>query len=126
LRSDAAGNIATKEVLFIVSDDLKLMDYGNYPNPFTSKTVFIYELTQRVDNFKIKIYTVSGRLIKVLEESTIYGSGVDINEGGYHEIVWDGLDTDGNFIANGIYFYKMIAKKRDKSVISIGKIAKAR
>lgn len=124
--SDAAGNIASKEVIFIVSDELKLLDYGNYPNPFVSQTVFIYELTQRVDNFKIKIYTVSGRLIKVLEESTIYGSGVDINEGGYHEIVWDGLDTEGNFIANGIYFYKMIAKKRDKSVTSIGKIAKAR
>jgi len=124
--SDAAGNIASKEVIFIVSDELKLIDYGNYPNPFISQTVFIYELTQRVDNFKIKIFTVSGRLIKVLEEATIYGSGVDINEGGYHEIVWDGLDTEGNFIANGIYFYKMIAKKRDKSVTSIGKVAKAR
>ena len=124
--SDAAGNITSDEILFTVSDELKLIDYGNYPNPFKDRTTFIYELTRRVEKFKIKIYTPSGRLIKVLEESTIFSTGSDINEGGYHEIMWNGLDDDGNFIANGVYFYKMSAKSRDKTVSSIGKIAKAR
>ena len=124
--SDAAGNMTGDEILFTVSDELKLIDYGNYPNPFKDRTTFIYELTRRVERFKIKIYTPSGRLIKVLEESTIFSAGLDMNEGGYHEIMWNGLDDDGNFIANGVYFYKMSAKSRDKTVSSIGKIAKAR
>jgi hypothetical protein len=124
--SDAAGNITGDEILFTVSDELKLIDYGNYPNPFKDRTTFIYELTRRVEKFKIKIYTPSGRLIKVLEESTIFSTGLDMNEGGYHEIMWNGFDDNGNFIANGVYFYKMSAKSRDKTVSTIGKIAKAR
>ncbi|MBN2601524.1 MAG: T9SS type A sorting domain-containing protein, partial [Candidatus Marinimicrobia bacterium] len=123
---DAAGNSTVDQIIFIVSDELKLIDYGNYPNPFKDRTVFIYELTQRVDDFKIKIYTTSGRLIKILEESTIYSTGLDMNEGGYHEVLWNGLDNDGNFIANGVYFYKMIAKNKSKTVTKIGKTAKAR
>lgn len=123
---DAAGNSTADQVFFNVSDELKLIDYGNYPNPFKDRTVFIYELTQRVDDFKIKIYTTSGRLIKILAESTIFSTGLDMNEGGYHEIIWNGLDENGNFIANGVYFYKMIAKKDKKTVTQIGKIAKAR
>jgi len=123
---DAAGNITGNEIIFTVSDELKLIDYGNYPNPFKDRTTFIYELTQWVEKFKINIYAPSGRLIKVLEEATIFSTGLDMNEGGYHEIMWDGLDEDGNFIANGVYFYKMIAKKQNKKVTSIGKIAKAR
>lgn len=124
--ADATGNRATKMLNFTVSDELKLVDYGNYPNPFKDRTVFIYDLTQRVGSFKIKIYTVSGRLIRVLEESNVYSSGASMNEGGYHEVIWDGRDQDGNFVANGVYFYKMIARKGNKTVSSIGKIAKAR
>jgi len=123
---DAAGNRTADQIVFTVSDELKLIDYGNYPNPFKDRTTFIYELTQRVEKFKINIYAPSGRLIKVLGEATIFSAGLDMNEGGYHEIMWDGLDKDGNFIANGVYFYKMIAKKQNKKAISIGKIAKAR
>ena len=123
---DAAGNSANDQILFTVSDELKLIDYGNYPNPFKDRTVFIYELTQRVDDFKIKIYSGSGRLIKILEESNSYNTGLDMSEGGYHEILWNGLDEDGNFIANGVYFYKMIAQNDSKTVSKIGKLAKAR
>jgi len=123
---DAAGNGTFQSVGFIVSDELKLIDYGNYPNPFKSQTTFIYELTQRVNTFKIKIYTTSGRLVRVLDSNNVFESGTDLNEGGYHEVMWDGLDGDGNFIANGIYFYKITAKSGDKTVTRIGKLAKAR
>ncbi|MDD5540021.1 MAG: FlgD immunoglobulin-like domain containing protein, partial [Candidatus Marinimicrobia bacterium] len=123
---DAAGNSTTKSVDFIVSDALRLIDYGNFPNPFKTRTTFIYELTQRVNTLKIKIYTASGRLIRVLDSNNTFESGADMNEGGYHEIMWDGLDVDGNFIANGIYFYKITAKSGSKTVTKIGKLAKAR
>lgn len=124
--SDAAGNISTERIDFIVSDKLRLIDYGNFPNPFKDRTVFIYELTQRVETLQIKIYTLSGRLIKVLDNESIFSTDIDMNEGGYHEVIWYGLDEDGNFVANGVYFYKIYAKRDGKVSSSIGKIAKAR
>ncbi|HPI27379.1 MAG TPA: FlgD immunoglobulin-like domain containing protein, partial [Candidatus Marinimicrobia bacterium] len=123
---DAAGNSTTESVDFIVAEELKLIDYGNYPNPFRNRTTFIYELTQRVNSLKIKIYTTSGRLVRVLDSENVFESGLDLNEGGYHEVVWDGLDADGNFVANGIYFYKISAKSGNKTVTKTGKLAKAR
>ncbi|HOU16399.1 MAG TPA: C25 family cysteine peptidase [Candidatus Marinimicrobia bacterium] len=123
---DAAGNSTTESVGFIVAEELKLIDYGNYPNPFRNRTTFIYELTQRVNSLKIKIYTTSGRLVRVLDSENVFESGLDLNEGGYHEVVWDGLDADGNFVANGIYFYKISAKSGNKTVTKTGKLAKAR
>ncbi len=123
---DAAGNGTTETVDFTVSAELQLIVYGNYPNPFRSKTTFIYELTQRVNSLKIKIYTLSGRLIRVLDSDNVYESGLDLNEGGYHEVTWDGLDEDKNYVANGVYFYKITAKSSRGTVTKIGKIAKAR
>jgi len=123
---DAAGNGTTESVDFIVTEELKLIDYGNYPNPFKNRTTFVYELTQRVNSLKIKIYTTSGRLVRVLDSDNVFESGLDLNEGGYHEVVWDGLDADGNFVANGIYFYKISAKSGNKTVTKTGKLAKAR
>jgi len=123
---DAAKNVTTETVSFIVSDELKIFDYGNYPNPFKDRTTFIYELTQPVKTLKINIFSPSGRLIKVLEEATVFSSGSEMSEGGYHEVTWDGLDNDGNFVANGVYFYQIVAKTSKKTVKSAGKIAKAR
>ena len=51
---------------------------------------------------KIKIYTVSGRLIQELEKSNVIDKFVRVN--------WDGRDRDGNIIANGTYLYKIIVK----------------
>jgi hypothetical protein len=124
--SDAAGNVTMESIDFEVSDELRLLDYGNYPNPFKNKTVFVYELSQRVESLEIKIYTSSGRLIRNLNNSTTFSTDIDMNESGYHEIMWDSLDRDGDFIANGVYFYKIVAKRDGKLVNSIGKIAKAR
>ena len=122
---DAAGNTNEEEIGFIVSDKLKLKDYGNFPNPFKTRTTFIYELTKRVDDLKIKIYTVSGRHIKTIDNTNFF-AGEDLRNSGYHEVTWDGLDKHGNFLANGVYFYKIYIKKDDKTKHSIGKIAKSR
>ncbi|MCF7885398.1 MAG: T9SS type A sorting domain-containing protein, partial [Candidatus Marinimicrobia bacterium] len=123
---DAAGNKGVKIIEFIISDDLKLKDYGNFPNPFKTQTTFIYELTRRVDILQIKIYTVAGRHIKTIDNKSHFNSGEDLRNSGYHEVTWDGLDKYGNFLANGVYFYKIYIKKDDKTKSSIGKIAKSR
>jgi flagellar hook assembly protein FlgD len=73
-----------------------------YPNPFKKSTRFMWGSTGRAD-VVIKIYTQSGKLIKVLKSRDVMGStapGADC--------VWDGCDEAGNPVGRGVYFYKMI------------------
>lgn len=115
---DKTGNIGdTIKNNFQVSYDLKLLSLANYPNPFKDRTTFTFNLQgeKRPDTGKIKIYTAAGRLIKEisLDNLTI----------GYNQVDWDGRDNDGDAIANGIYFYKMILTGNSKIETKIEKIA---
>ncbi|RMF10857.1 MAG: hypothetical protein D6762_00540 [Candidatus Neomarinimicrobiota bacterium] len=123
---DAAGNRSdTLAISFIVRSQLDLLDYGNYPNPFRSTTRFVYELTDNVDRFQLDIYTVSGHPVKHFDAHTTV-TGLDPRTGAYHEIVWDGTDADGAFVANGVYFYRYLVKRGNRTVIRQGKVAKIR
>lgn len=123
---DAAGNPSdTLRLAFIVHSTLDLIDYGNFPNPFTDRTRFTYELTETVDDFSLDIFTVSGRRIRrFTADNTL--SELDPRVGAYHEIVWDGRSKNGDFVANGVYFYRLKVKLNDTTIERKGKIAKAR
>lgn len=115
---DKTGNIGdTVKNNFQVSYDLKLLSLANYPNPFKDNTTFMFNLQgeKRPDTGKIKIYTAAGRLVKEinLDNLTI----------GYNQVQWDGRDNDGDAMANGIYFYKMILTGNSKIETKIEKIA---
>ena len=77
----------------------------NAPNPFspfdpvTRGTFFTYNLSQPAEKVSIRVYTVAGRLARVLTDAS---SGR-----GYNETYWDGRDDDGVLLANGVYFYKV-------------------
>ena len=98
-----------------VSDGLFVNDLYNYPNPMRNETNFIFNLSGTVSEylFKIKIYTVSGRLIKELD----YNAGI-----GNNSVLWDGRDNDGDFVANGTYFYKLIVGDEAGSELKIQKL----
>ena len=104
---------------------MKLFDYGNFPNPFKTVTRFTYELTHTVADFSLTIYSVNGRKIKQFKIGSILGD-FSPNVGGYHEIIWDGRDEWGDYIANGVYFYKYRIKYNNRTFTSIGKVARAR
>lgn len=117
---DVFNNFSEENSFFTVvnGNDIVIRDVYNYPNPFTDKTQFTFQhnLSKPVD-VKIKIYTIAGRLIKVLEEFNINEKFVVVN--------WDGRDADGDKLANGTYLYKVIVNTVDgeysKSVL--GKLA---
>jgi hypothetical protein len=124
LVQDAAGNSSdTLQLSFIISEKLDLIDYGNYPNPFTERTVFAYELTDVVEKFTFTIYTVEGRKIRQLDNDNII-SGANKNLSGYHEIEWDGKNQDGHAVGNGNYFYQIRAKNNKTVLERTGKILK--
>ena len=117
---DVFNNFSTQTVYFSVvsGDDLEIRDVYNYPNPFSGNTTFTFQRNQVNDaEVRIKIYTVSGRLIREIENYRTTEKFV--------RIPWDGRDQDGNIIANGTYLYKIIVKNLDgnftKSVL--GKLA---
>ena len=89
-------------------------DIANRPNPCRRKTLFTYVLTQPADDMSIRIYSASGRRIKKLDAPT---------SAGYNEVLWDLRDEDDRPIANGVYFYKLTAKRDGKKVDKIGKLA---
>jgi flagellar hook assembly protein FlgD len=102
------GNIKqldSYEKYFEVSENMKLLNAYNYPNPFKDNTNFTFRLTQIPEEVNIKIFTVAGRLIKEIKiaESALHYD--------FNAIPWDGRDQDGDVLANGLYFYKVIAKK---------------
>jgi hypothetical protein len=97
------------ERYFNVSDQLKILDAYNFPNPFSESTHFTFTLPTLPDELKIIIYTVAGRKIR---EMTFTPQQLIV---GYNIIPWDGKDQDGDEISNGVYFAKLILKSADKN-----------
>lgn len=100
---DVFNNLSTEKAYFTVvaGDDLFISDVYNYPNPFTTTTTFTFQKNSvgSLVDANIKIYTVSGRLIRTIDSKNLGDNFVRIE--------WDGRDQDGNQIANGTYLYKL-------------------
>lgn len=116
--TDKAGNGPAAKVLAFAVEGLRIRDVLNYPNPFQRETKFTYVLTDYADEVEIRIYTIAGRLIKVIKNAPATPN--------FNWILWDGLDQDGDFLANGVYLYKITAKQADITDEKIEKLAIAR
>lgn len=102
---DVLNNSQSSSVDFFVAEDedLVLRNVYNYPNPMSSDTRFVFEHNQAVGSnagIQIRIYTLSGRLIRAIETD-------ELLPGGPMQIAWDGRDEDGDRLATGIYLYKV-------------------
>ncbi len=105
---DTYNNSSTKETVFnvVTGAGLDVTNVYNYPNPFSSATLFTFEQSQTAGvDAEIKIYTVAGRLIQSLKKENVSEHFV--------RIPWDGRDKDGDRLANGVYLYKLIARTQD-------------
>ena len=72
----------------------------NYPNPFTTSTTISFSHSKPVVDASVNIYNIKGQLVKTLEINSTEKPTV-----GYAN--WDGKDSAGHDVANGIYFYKV-------------------
>jgi hypothetical protein len=72
----------------------------NYPNPFNPTTTVAFSLA-KASNAELTIYDVRGSLVKTLLN--------DKRPVGNHRIVWTGDNNQGNQVASGVYFYRLIA-----------------
>jgi hypothetical protein len=113
--TDVNGNKGSNNTTFTVAGEFELAGIANHPNPFAVQTTIAFTLLDMAEKVDLDIYTVSGRLIRSM-------TFMDIT--GYIEWDWDGLDQDGDPVANGVYYLKFVAKKGGKKIERIEKMAK--
>jgi hypothetical protein len=71
--------------------------HQNHPNPFKGTTTIAYEMP-RAGHLRVSIYSVDGRLVKVLVDDDVAR--------GMHRVEWNGVDSRGKAVASGLYFLK--------------------
>lgn len=132
---DANLNVRRSDTLrFVVEENFRLRVYGAYPNPFEDRTFIGYEIIgqEPADEFEIKIYTTSGRLINTFRQPGVAPPGFENNANltftqvGGRVIEWSGLDERGNSVANGVYYAKIRVVQRGRVLEEIIKIARLR
>lgn len=102
---DTYNNVAEKEIEFVVSGEL--LNVSAYPNPFLGNTsdgvTFTFEHNKEGDELDVllEILNLQGR---VISESRFR---FEDSSSGINTIKWDGKDTHGNMLENGIYIYKL-------------------
>jgi hypothetical protein len=103
-----AGNVVYR-IRFKVVNESTVTDVVNYPNPFSTSTRFVYTLTgeEFPEVFQIHIYTITGKLIKVIDLVEL--GEVFIGQHITH-YAWDGTDEFGDRLANGVYLYRVLLK----------------
>lgn len=106
---DASGNPADTipyQVRFQVSGTNRVDHILPFPNPSNGPMDFTFRVLGdlKPDEGRIKIYTLGGKLIKEIAIDP------EILRVGFNRVPWDGRDGEGDAIANGVYFYKLILR----------------
>ena len=98
------------KIAFKVITESMISNVLNYPNPFSTQTRFLYTLTgsEPPVYFTIQILTVSGRVVREITQSEIGPMHIGTHLTDY---AWDGRDEFGDPLANGVYLYRIVAKK---------------
>jgi len=108
---DVYNNVSEDETEFIVAEEteLALNNVINFPNPFTTSTVFHFDhnkVGQQMDVL-IQIITPTGRIVKTFNQSLVSANSH------FEDIQWNGKDEFGDQLARGVYLYKLSVKTED-------------
>ncbi|MBK6620816.1 MAG: T9SS type A sorting domain-containing protein [Saprospirales bacterium] len=98
------------KISFKVITESMISNVLNYPNPFSTSTRFLYTLTgsEPPAYFTIQIFSVSGRVVREISPQEIGPMKIGTHLTDY---AWDGRDEFGDPLANGVYLYRIAAKK---------------
>ena len=112
---DAGTKRAVINIINLAKSELQILELCNIPNPFSNGTAFSYYLTKDATDVYIEIFTVSGEMIKKIDNAP--GNALS------NEIAWDGILDSGEQIANGVYIYRVTATDGNETVDAVEKMA---
>lgn len=117
---DILNNSSESYTEFVVSSSAELaLDHVlNYPNPFTTKTQFMFEYNKPCESLdiQVQIFTISGRLVKTITKNIISpGTRID-------GLTWDGRDDFGDKIGRGVYVYRVKLNASGETASKIEKL----
>lgn len=93
----------TKEkIIGIEEKDSPHTKFTALPNPFTKNMEISYHLSAPT-KVGLKIYDASGKFIKTLIDKT--------QSPGFYKTFWNGRNSKGNQVPNGVYFFEFETKK---------------
>ena len=75
----------------------------NYPNPFNPETIMQFSISEPT-HVKVEILNLLGQKVATLVDGN--------REPGNYQVSWAGTDSQGNAVANGIYFYRLVTEER--------------
>jgi len=114
----ADGRVGGDTTTFVTNGQLSSMPEAyvlnqNFPNPFNEQTVIGYTIPPYPHDQKgssdrmvrLKVCNLLGKEVKTLID--------DVQEAGYHEVIWDGTDASGKSMPSGIYFIGFSGGRKD-------------
>jgi hypothetical protein len=76
------------------------LNAGSYPNPFREETVIRFD-AKNAGRVSLEVYNINGQLVNRLLDA-------EVNTG-IREVTWDGSNSAGDRVAEGMYFYRLQA-----------------
>jgi flagellar hook assembly protein FlgD len=102
-------------VTFKVQTEQVITDLYPYPNPMSDHTQFAFQIQggdTRPTDFTLRIYTLSGRLVREFQGSAV-NDGAGLHKTGWNTLTWNGRDQDGDRVATGVYLYRVRMEGED-------------
>ncbi len=114
-RSNNISGAVDYRITFDVINKSTITQVINYPNPFSTSTRFVFNLTgsEVPEMFNIQIMTITGKIVKTIMRDELGPLHVGRN---ITEYAWDGKDDFGDKLANGVYLYKVQTKINGQSI----------
>ncbi|WP_276496563.1 C25 family cysteine peptidase [Pontibacter litorisediminis] len=115
---DAVGKesgVSPYRIGFKVVSESSISNFYPFPNPFSTKTNFIFTITGSTipDHMKIQILTITGKVVKEIMKEELGPLRIGNNK---TEYAWDGTDMYGDKLANGVYLYRVIMSKGEEEM----------
>lgn len=114
---DVSGNLSGVKpytIQFEVVNEVAITNFLPYPNPFSSRMWFVYTLTGDLpDQIRIQILTITGKVVKQIFMEELGPLRIGTHK---TDFIWDGTDDYGDQLANGLYIYKVTARKNGEEL----------
>ncbi|MGB9722032.1 MAG: T9SS type A sorting domain-containing protein [bacterium] len=106
IKTDQDGNVAGIEESGLTHELPFIPQLLTYPNPFFNRVTIKFQIPNGNvgQGFSLAIYDITGRLVRQwdYESATLHG-GIRRSD----KIIWDGTDTDGRVLSQGVYFCRL-------------------